>query len=65
MMNEMEVVKEDLAMELFGRSRTISLAGNECVRCGEFNLEFRDERSRREYQISVLCQCCLDDIFGE
>jgi len=26
--------------------------------------EFRDERSRREYQISGLCQKCQDKTFG-
>ena len=64
-MSEIEQMKEDMAMKLFGRSRTIALAGNECVKCGEFNLEFRDEISRKEYSISALCQCCQDGIFGE
>ena len=63
-MSELEQMKEDMAMKLFGRSRTIALAGNECVKCGEFNLEFRDEISRKEYSISALCQCCQDGIFG-
>lgn len=26
--------------------------------------EFRDELSRREFEISGLCQSCQDDIFG-
>ena len=60
----MEQMKEDMAMKLFGRSRTIALAGNECVKCGEFNLEFRDEISRKEYGISGFCQSCQDDFFG-
>ena len=63
-MSEIEQMKEDMAMKLFGRSRTIALAGNECVKCGEFNLEFRDEISRKEYSISALCQCCQDGSFG-
>ena len=63
-MNEQDQLKENMAMKLFGRSRTIALAGNECVKCGEFNLEFRDEISRKEYSISALCQCCQDGIFG-
>ena len=63
-MNGLEQFKEEMAFSLFGRSRTISLAGNGCVKCGEFNLEFRDEVSRREYKISALCQCCQDGIFG-
>jgi hypothetical protein len=64
MMNELEQTKEDMGFLAFGRSRTIALAGNECVKCGEFNLEFRDELSRKEYGISGLCQCCQDGIFG-
>ena len=63
-MNDMDKLKEEMAFQLFGRSRTLALAGGECVKCGEFNLEFRDEVSRREYGISVLCQCCQDGIFG-
>jgi hypothetical protein len=65
MLSQLDNFKEDMAFELYGRSRTLSLAGNECVKCGEFNLEFRDEISRREYGISALCQCCQDGIFGE
>ena len=64
MLSNMDNVKEEMAMKLFGRSRTLALAGNECVKCGEFNLEFRDEISRKEYGISALCQCCQDGIFG-
>lgn len=64
MMNELDNLKEEMALNLFGRSRTLALAGNECVKCGEFNLEFRDEISRKEYKISALCQCCQDGIFG-
>ncbi|MEC7864275.1 MAG: hypothetical protein VYB55_04360 [Bacteroidota bacterium] len=64
MMNELEQFKEDSAMKLFGRSREIAREGGQCVKCGEFNLEFRDELSRKEYGISGLCQCCQDMIFG-
>lgn len=64
MMNELEQFKEDTAMSLFGRSRTIAMHNGQCVKCGEFNLEFRDELSRKEYGISGLCQCCQDAIFG-
>jgi len=64
-MNELEQFKEDVAIKVFGRSRKLALAGNACVKCGEFNLEFRDEISRKEYGISALCQCCQDGIFGE
>lgn len=64
MLNEMEEMKEAMSLKLFGRSRNIALATGQCVKCGEFNLEFRDEISRKEYGISALCQCCQDGIFG-
>jgi len=63
-MSELEQMKEDMAMTLFGRSPSVCKAGGQCVKCGEFNLEFQDELSRKEYGISGLCQCCQDGIFG-
>lgn len=38
-----------------------------CPFCGEHvNLdEFRDELSRKEFQISGICQKCQDDFFGK
>tara|TARA_Y100000310_G_scaffold229601_1_gene232034 strand:- start:2554 stop:2760 length:207 start_codon:yes stop_codon:yes gene_type:complete len=64
MLNNMDKVKEEMALRLFGRSRTIAMSNGQCVKCGEFNIEFRDELSRKEYGISGLCQCCQDGIFG-
>ena len=63
-MNELEQFKEDTAMRLFGRSRALAIAGNQCVKCGAHDLEFRDELSRKEHGISGICQSCQDDIFG-
>ena len=63
-MSNMEQFKEDMAMKLFGRSRRLAIAGNQCVKCGEFDLWFRDELSRKEHGISGLCQGCQDGIFG-
>ena len=63
-MNQMDKFKEDTAFKLFGRSRRLAIAGNQCVKCGVHNLEFRDELSRREHGISGFCQSCQDDIFG-
>ena len=63
-MNELEQFKEDTAMRLFGRSRRLAIAGNQCVKCGAHDLEFRDELSRKEHGISGLCQGCQDEIFG-
>ena len=64
-MNVIENTKEDGAIGLFGRSCIIALSGGQCVKCGKFNLEFRDELSRKEYGISVFCQCCQDLIWGD
>tara|TARA_Y100000004_G_scaffold195896_1_gene264243 strand:+ start:139 stop:345 length:207 start_codon:yes stop_codon:yes gene_type:complete len=65
MMNELELAKEAMSLNLYGRSRSIALAAGQCVKCGGFDLEFRDELSRKEYGISGLCQPCQDGIFGE
>ena len=64
MLNELELAKEAMSLNIYGRSRSIALATGQCVKCGEFNLEFNDELSRKEYGISGLCQCCQDGIFG-
>lgn len=63
-MNGLESLKEEMAFQLFGRSPSVCKAGGQCVKCGEFNLWFRDELSRKEFGISALCQSCQDDIFG-
>ena len=67
MMNELEQAKEDMAMRLFGRSRSLAIAGGQCVKCGfphNLRSDFRDALSHKEYGISGLCQCCQDSIFG-
>ena len=63
-MSNMEQFKEETAFRLFGRSRSLAIAGNQCVKCGAHELEFRDELSRKEHGISGLCQGCQDGIFG-
>ena len=63
-MNNLDTFKEEMAYKLFGRSRRLAIAGNQCVKCGEFDLWFRDEISRKEHGISGFCQSCQDDIFG-
>ena len=70
-MNELELLKEEMAYKLFGRSKVLAVAGGQCVKCGssvvlskDGGLDFRDELSEREYSISGLCQTCQDGIFG-
>jgi len=64
MMNALDTFKEETAFRLFGRSRRLAIAGNQCVKCGAHDLEFRDELSGKEHGISGLCQVCQDGIFG-
>jgi hypothetical protein len=63
-MNAMDKFKEEMAFSLFGRSPSVCKAGGQCVKCGEFDLSFSDELSRKEFGISALCQTCQDGIFG-
>lgn len=62
-MNPLDSFKENMALNLFGRSRELAGAGHSCVSCGGPAVEFRDELSRREYSISFLCQKCQDVIW--
>ena len=64
-MSSMEQYKEEISMAFFGRSVSLAKAGNQCVCCGKAATEFRDEISKREYQISSLCQKCQDEVFAE
>ena len=64
-MNNLDSIKDDISLKLFGRSRTLAIAGAQCVACGESATKFRDELSRREYAISSLCQKCQDQFFCE
>lgn len=53
-----------LAKNLFNRETTTAIAADVCVACGKVATEFKDERSRREFEISGLCQVCQDNVFG-
>jgi hypothetical protein len=64
MENELDNLKEEMAFSLFGRSRTLAIAGKGCVKCGKSAVDFRDEISKREFSISGFCQGCQDDFFG-
>ena len=66
-MTELDNAKEEMAFALFGRSRTLAIAGGQCVKCGfphNLRSDFRDALSHKEYGISGLCQPCQDGIFG-
>ena len=64
-MNDLNNFKDDLALNLFGRSRTLAVAGKSCVSCGKPATDFRDDLSRKEFGISGLCQRCQDEFFAE
>jgi hypothetical protein len=53
---------ENILETLFGRTSAITT--DVCVSCDEPATEFEDERSRKEYSISGLCQKCQNEIFG-
>ena len=60
---EIEKILNKMTEECFGRSRD----GRKCVTCGSEAVkeeDFRDELSWKEFGISMMCQCCQDQIFG-
>ena len=61
----MEMQLDNITLDVFGRSRTLALAGRSCVTCGKPATEFRDTLSVKEYGISGMCQACQDLAFCE
>ena len=61
---EMIEALDNQTFAAFGRTRSESIANNDCVACGEMADEFHDELSEKEYRISGLCQECQDEVFG-
>lgn len=55
---------ENISLDIFGRSRTLAMAGRACVCCGKPANSFRDELSVKEYGISGMCQACQDSVFN-
>jgi hypothetical protein len=55
---------ENLLTAMTGVDRVSTILGDRCTRCNGAAGPFRDELSRREYQISGLCQKCQDVIFN-
>ena len=47
---------------LFGR--TTAIEGNTCTGCKGEAVEFEDDRYRKEYTISGLCQNCQHEVFS-
>lgn len=60
---KMEEHLDNVSKELFGRSRKDDV----CVTCGSDKIkpiDFNDAISRREFEISHMCQECQDSVFG-
>lgn len=57
---------ETMSQLAFGRSRCDSIEGDICIACENPAPpdSFRDDRSRKEFALSAMCQVCQDDIFG-
>lgn len=58
----MEAVLELLTLSMFKRSRKDPV----CVTCGSAKItlaDFRDDLSRKEFEISRMCQECQDKVF--
>lgn len=55
---------ERLISNLAGHSRAASVRLDTCNLCGKEATNFRDDRSRREFSISGMCQACQDKVFG-
>ena len=58
----LESALNGIAKAIFGRARDEGI----CVTCGSNKVkpeDFRNDLSRREYRISMMCQACQDDVF--
>ena len=49
--------------DCFGVDRKGAIESDICALCGESAKNFTDNLSRREYEISGMCQKCQDEIF--
>lgn len=56
---------DDLGKKTFGRSRIECLDQHICIRCGGPAIEFKDDISSREFQLSAMCQKCQDLFWDE
>ena len=61
---EMVKALDLISQAWYGRPRSEALADSICVICGGPAVEFRNELSAREWNISGMCQKCQDETFG-
>ena len=60
----LEGMLENFAQQFLSQGRQQASTTNTCVICSKEATDFRDAASRKEYQISRMCQICQDNIFG-
>ena len=61
---QIEKLLDTFAADVFGTKRD----GSQCVTCGSTKVkpeDFRDDLSRKEFEISKMCQSCQDNVFGK
>lgn len=61
---EMQNFLDELSSELFGNSLSAAVDAGFCVMCSNEAKRFRNPQSRKEFQISGMCQDCQDSFFG-
>lgn len=47
----------------YGRDRIECKKNNQCVICGQLADNFTDELSKKEFELSAMCQTCQDKTF--
>lgn len=53
-----------MTLQFTGRTIKDCIANGICACCGQAVEGFRDDLSKREYEISRMCQKCQDGVFG-
>lgn len=53
-------ILDSVAKAMSGKERKVG----DCAACGKEAKDFRNDLSRQEYAISMLCQDCQDEVFG-
>jgi len=50
--------------QMTGKNRYDTVRENLCMTCNGYATEFKNEKSKKEYGISGMCQDCQDSVFG-
>jgi hypothetical protein len=61
----MQSILDTLAFTQYGRYTSSSIENGICVSCGQAAKIFTDTTSKREYEITALCQPCQDQTFSD